>query len=96
MAAVASSGGRIKVIEIRFFAALRERVGSGSLTVTPPDGVDTVAALVAWLADDNASVGGALEATPRYMVAVNEVLSQEQAAIHDGDVVALFPPVTGG
>ncbi|WP_290516838.1 molybdopterin converting factor subunit 1 [Alcanivorax sp.] len=84
------------MIEIRFFAALRERVGSGSLTVTPPDGVDTVAALVAWLVDDNAPVAGALEATPRYMVAVNEVLSQEQAAVRDGDVVALFPPVTGG
>ncbi|WP_417215204.1 molybdopterin converting factor subunit 1 [Alcanivorax sp.] len=84
------------MIEIRFFAALRERVGSDSLMVSPPESVDTVAALVAWLADDNASVGGALEATPRYMVAVNEVLSQEQAAVRDGDVVALFPPVTGG
>ena len=84
------------MIEIRFFAALRERVGSDSLAVTPPDGVDTVAALLAWLADDNASVAGALAATPRYMVAVNEVLSQEQAAVRDGDVVALFPPVTGG
>jgi len=80
------------VIEVRFFAALRERVGSDSLTVMPPD----VAALVAWLADDNVSVARALEATPRYMVAVNEVLSQEQAAVRDGDVVALFPPVTGG
>ena len=84
------------MIEIRFFAALRERVGSDSLMVSPPESVDTVAALVAWLADDNASVGGALEATPRYMVAVNEVLSQELAAVRDGDVVALFPPVTGG
>ncbi len=84
------------MIDVRFFAALRERVGSDSLTVMPPDGVDTVVALVAWLADDNVSVARALEATPRYLVAVNEVLSQEQAAVRDGDVVALFPPVTGG
>lgn len=84
------------MIEIRFFAALRERVGSDRLAVNPPGGVSNVAALVAWLADDNAAVARALEATPRYMVAVNEVLSQEQAAISDGDVVALFPPVTGG
>ncbi|MEQ3724059.1 molybdopterin converting factor subunit 1 [Alcanivorax sp.] len=84
------------MIEIRFFAALRERVGSDSLTVTPPDGVGTVAMLVSWLADENEMVARALEATPRYMVAVNEALSQEQAVISDGDVVALFPPVTGG
>ncbi len=84
------------MIEIRFFAALRERVGSDRLTVAPPEGVDTVAALVAWLADENETVARALEATPRYMVAVNEVLGQEQAVIRDGDVVALFPPVTGG
>ena len=55
-----------------------------------------MAALVAWLADENETVARALEATPRYMVAVNEVLGQEQAVIRDGDVVALFPPVTGG
>ncbi|MEQ3636986.1 molybdopterin converting factor subunit 1 [Alcanivorax sp.] len=84
------------MIEIRFFAALRERVGSDSLTVTAPQGTDTVTALVAWLEEDNAAVARALEATPHYMVAVNEVLSQEQTAIRDGDVVALFPPVTGG
>lgn len=84
------------MIEIRFFAALRERVGSDSLAVAPPEGVGTVAELVAWLAEGNVAVAGALEATPRYMVAVNEVLSQDQAVIRDGDVVALFPPVTGG
>lgn len=84
------------MIEIRFFAALRERVGSDSLAVTPPEGVGTVAALVAWLADENEAVARALEVSPRYMVAVNEVLGQEQAVVSDGDVVALFPPVTGG
>ena len=83
------------MIEVRFFAALRERVGSDRLAVSPPDSVDTVAKLVAWLEEDP-NIADALEATPRRMVAVNEVLGSEDSAIFEGDVVALFPPVTGG
>nr|WP_300381779.1 MoaD/ThiS family protein [uncultured Alcanivorax sp.] len=30
------------------------------------------------------------------MVAVNEVLGSEDSTVSPGDVVALFPPVTGG
>jgi len=84
------------MIEVRFFAALRERVGSDSITVSPPAAVDTVAKLSDWLAEQNPQVAQALAATPRRMVAVNEVLGSEDSAISEGDVVALFPPVTGG
>ena len=83
------------MIEIRFFAALRERVGSDRLAVSPPGSVDTVAKLVAWLETDPA-LAEALAATPRRMVAVNEVLGSEDSTVSPGDVVALFPPVTGG
>lgn len=83
------------MIEVRFFAALRERVGSDRLEVSPPDSVDTVAKLVAWLERDP-DLADALVATPRRMVAVNEVLGSEESSISQGDVVALFPPVTGG
>lgn len=84
------------MIEVRFFAALRERVGSDSITVSPPAGVDTVAKLADWLAEQDSQVAQALAATPRRMVAVNEVLGSEDSTISEGDVVALFPPVTGG
>jgi len=57
--------------------------------------VDTVAKLVAWLETDPA-LAEALAATPRRMVAVNEVLGSEDSTVSPGDVVALFPPVTGG
>tara|TARA_Y100000588_G_scaffold251227_3_gene265742 strand:- start:259 stop:516 length:258 start_codon:yes stop_codon:yes gene_type:complete len=83
-------------IEVRFFAALRERVGNDSMTVSPPASVDTVARLADWLAGQDSQVARALEATPRRMVAVNEVLGTEDSPVADGDVVALFPPVTGG
>ncbi|MED5388727.1 MAG: molybdopterin converting factor subunit 1 [Pseudomonadota bacterium] len=84
------------MIEVRFFAALRERVGEDSLAVAPPREVATVAALTEWLAQQYPQVARALAATPRCMVAVNEVLASEDAPIAEGDVVALFPPVTGG
>lgn len=84
------------MITVRFFAALRERVGQDSLEVTPPASVTTVAALADWLAESDARLAEALAATPRRMVAVNEQLANDEAAISDGDVVALFPPVTGG
>ena len=84
------------MIEVHFFAALRERVGNDNMTVSPPEAVNTVAKLADWLTEQDPQVAQALTATPRRMVAVNEVLATEDAVISDGDVVALFPPVTGG
>lgn len=82
------------MIEIRFSLPF-----VSGLAVTgwqcPPDSVDTVAKLVAWLETDPA-LAEALAATPRRMVAVNEVLGSEDSTVSPGDVVALFPPVTGG
>ncbi|QJX01622.1 molybdopterin converting factor subunit 1 [Alcanivorax sp. IO_7] len=84
------------VIEVRFFAALRERVGEEVLRVSPPPAVTTVAALCDWLAAGYPAVATALEATPRRMVAINEELATPDSAVAAGDTVALFPPVTGG
>ena len=84
------------MIEVKLFAALRERAGRDSITVTPPATVTTVMELVAWLAEQDDSLATALEATPRRMVAINEELASEDSAVTSGDVVALFPPVTGG
>ncbi|UWN52198.1 hypothetical protein ASALC70_04436 [Alcanivorax sp. ALC70] len=52
------------IIEVRFFAALRERVGEEVLRVSPPAAVTTVAALCDWLTTEYPAVGIALEATP--------------------------------
>ncbi|MCK0152395.1 molybdopterin converting factor subunit 1 [Alcanivorax sp. S6407] len=84
------------MIQVRFFAALRERAGREVLEMTLPDGVSTVGELVSWLEESDETLGRALAATPCRMVAVNEVLASEASDIEDGDVVALFPPVTGG
>ena len=84
------------MIQVRLFAALRERAGQEQWEQPLPEGVATVADLVAWLEASDESLAKAFAATPCRMVAVNEVLASEESSIADGDVIALFPPVTGG
>ncbi|ERP92763.1 hypothetical protein Q670_08470 [Alcanivorax sp. P2S70] len=84
------------MVQVRFFAALRERAGRDAIQIDLPEGVSTVAQLVDWLAETDVALAQALEATPRRMVAINEVLGNEDSVVEAGDVVALFPPVTGG
>ena len=84
------------IIEVRLFAALRERAGEEVLRVSPPPSVTTVASLCDWLAAEYPTVATAFEATPRRMVAINEELATEDSPVAAGDTVALFPPVTGG
>ena len=84
------------MIQVRLFAALRERAGQDLLEIALPGEVSTVGELVAWLEESDEMLAKAFAATPCRMVAVNEVLANEDASIAEGDVVALFPPVTGG
>ena len=74
-------------VRVRLFAALRERVGSGSVDLTLPDG-----AVVA-------DVWGALplgDEPPGILFAVNKAYSDRARSLEDGDEVALIPPVSGG
>lgn len=83
-------------IRLLYFAWLRERTGRGAEEVALPEGVATVAALVAWLRGRDERLDAAF-ANPRLVrVAVNQEFADPQAPIHAGDEVAFFPPVTGG
>ena len=76
---------------VRLFAGLRERAGSDRLQVEVPEGA-SVAELLA--AMDDTPVG---PLGPRScVVAVNREYADGAAAVHEGDEVALVPPVSGG
>jgi molybdopterin synthase sulfur carrier subunit len=81
-------------ITLRYFASIREALGTGSQTW------QTQANTVAALCDELMAQGGAYpEALARgkaIRVAVNQVMVEESAALTDGAEVAFFPPVTGG
>jgi molybdopterin synthase sulfur carrier subunit len=75
-------------IQVRFFAALRERLGSSGLAVELPEGA-TVAEV--W----SAAVAGA--AVPDNVLAARNMSYVDWSSpVADGDEVAFFPPVTGG
>ncbi len=74
-------------VRVRLFAALRERVGSGSVEIELPDDSRV------------GDVWGALDLgdePPGILFAVNRDYAERTAALTAGDEVALIPPVSGG
>ncbi|HVA38797.1 MAG TPA: molybdopterin converting factor subunit 1 [Candidatus Dormibacteraeota bacterium] len=79
-------------IRVLAFARARELMGSGESTIELPEGA-TVAQLRAHLSErvpQLAGLGGSLR------FARNGALAAEDQSLHDGDEVALLPPVSGG
>ena len=75
-------------IQVRFFAALRERLGVAEQLLAVPDNI-TVAELWSLAVPDQPLPDNVLAARNMEYVQVDCTLA-------DGDEVAFFPPVTGG
>jgi molybdopterin converting factor subunit 1 len=74
-------------VTVRLFAMLRERAGSGELTLELPEG--------ARVRDALDSLAGLAEGIPLVM-AVNREYASEEQVLDPGDELALIPPVSGG
>lgn len=83
-------------ITLRFFASVRETVGTSAETVALPDGVATVGAVRAFLIARGGPWAQALAEGRALRMACNQVMCQPETAVTDGCEVAFFPPVTGG
>jgi len=81
------------MINILFFAQVRELVGTDQLTVAAE--FTTVGALRQHLAAQSDRWALALE-EGKLLAAVNQTLVAFDQPLIDGDEVAFFPPVTGG
>ena len=81
-------------ITVRYFASIREALGTGQ------EAVETTAATLGTLRDELIARGGAhatsLARGRAVRMALNQNLSEEDAALPQGAEVAFFPPVTGG
>ncbi|WP_036166830.1 molybdopterin converting factor subunit 1 [Massilia sp. 9096] len=83
-------------INLRFFASVREAVGSGSETIDLPDGVATVGAVRDLLIARGGAWAEALGRQRALRMAFNQQMCAPDTRIAAGGEVAFFPPVTGG
>jgi molybdopterin synthase sulfur carrier subunit len=74
-------------INVRFFASLKERIGSAALEIDA-QGITT--------ARDVWTSASGQEADEEMLVAINKEYAALDRTVTDGDEVAFFPPVTGG
>lgn len=83
-------------IELLYFARVREAIGRSAESVSPPDGITTIGALIAWLATRGGGYAEAFADPARIRAAVGEDFADLDSPIANAREIALFPPVTGG
>jgi len=83
-------------LSLRYFAWMREHIGTDLETVALPDGVTKVGDLVPHLSAMSDGHELALKNMNAVRVAVNRTYGDLDTPISAGDEVAFFPPVTGG
>lgn len=76
------------MIEVKFFASLREQLGKQQVTLKS-NGTQNV--LAVW-----AQASGGLKMPDNTLCAINMEYVKPDAPVVDNDEVAFFPPVTGG
>lgn len=83
-------------MQVLYFGWVKSRIGIGKEELSPPPEVTTVASLIDWLKGRGDGYANAFEDSTALRVAVNQEIAPLDAAIADGDEVAVFPPMTGG
>lgn len=81
-------------VKVKYFASIRESVGTGG------EQLETATTTLSALRDELIARGGAhadsLARGRTVRVALNQVMSAEDAVLTENCEVAFFPPVTGG
>lgn len=83
-------------MKLRYFAWVRERIGTAEETVEPPESVATVGDLLFWLQGRGETYAFALAEPDAIRVALDQDHAERDAPIAGAREVALFPPMTGG
>ncbi|TMH10833.1 MAG: molybdopterin converting factor subunit 1 [Betaproteobacteria bacterium] len=81
-------------VTVRYFASIREVLGSGEQIEVPAE--TTLSRLRDQLIERSAKHAVVLARGRALRCALNQTLSDESAIVTEGAEVAFFPPVTGG
>lgn len=83
-------------ITLRYFASVREQVGTAQESLELPEGVASVGAVRELLVARGGAWAEALDLARPVRMAHQQVMCGPDTAVSDGAEVAFFPPVTGG
>lgn len=83
-------------IQLRFFASVREALGTGSESIILPTNVKTVSEVRAFLRERGGMWAEVLAEGRALRMAYNHQMTEPETRLTDGCEVAFFPPVTGG
>jgi molybdopterin synthase sulfur carrier subunit len=84
------------VLDLLYFAWVRERIGRDGERIVRPDDVTDVASLLGWLAGQSPAHADALADRQRIRVAIDQSFVGLDAEVPPIAEIAIFPPVTGG
>jgi molybdopterin synthase sulfur carrier subunit len=83
-------------IQLKFFASLREAVGTGSELLAVPAEIKTAGQVRELLRNRGGIWAEALAEGRALRIAVNQQMADASAPLTEGCELAFFPPVTGG
>ena len=84
------------MIDILYFARLRESLGVAREQLDVSQDIDSIADLLTHLRARGEPWSRTLGEGESVLTAVNQEIARPDTRIKDGDEIAIFPPVTGG
>lgn len=83
-------------MNVKYFAWVRQRIGTSEETIEVPDGVKTVGDLAQWLESRGDGYASAFANMDVIRAAVDQDHADLDHPLKGAREVAFFPPVTGG
>lgn len=84
------------MLNIHYFASVREALKRDRQELAMPDSVSTVAELIEHLSAKDPAFKTLQQSSNGLLVAVNQTVVDNSYKLSEGDEVAFFPPMTGG
>ena len=84
------------MIEILYFARIKEILGVGSEQLELSSNIKDIAALIEHLCDARDPRWTTALQQENLLMAVNQTMAKADHGLREGDEVAFFPPVSGG
>jgi molybdopterin synthase sulfur carrier subunit len=86
----------IMEVTLKYFAWVRERIGTSEEQVVLPDSVETVRDVIIWLKQRGEGYDAAFEREDVIRAAIDHKHASHDAFLHGAREIAFFPPITGG